>query len=87
MISVGASRIELLEPLDETSTIAKFIARRGPGLHHVAMRLSDLGAAVARLRESGARLVGEPRQGVGGHTYVFVHPADAGGVLWELIQA
>jgi LAO/AO transport system kinase len=87
MIPAGPSRIELLEPLDDTSTIAKFLARRGPGLHHVAMRVSDLNAVAARLRASGAKLLNEPRQGAGGHTYVFVHPGSAGGVLWELIQA
>lgn len=87
MIAAGASRIELLEPSAEDSTIAKFIARRGPGLHHVAMRVRDLNAVVARLRESGVRLLNEPRKGAGGHTYVFVHPTDAGGVLWELIQS
>jgi len=86
MIPVGASRIELLEPLDDDSPIAKFLAKRGPGLHHVALRVSDLNAVAARLRDSGARLIGEPRQGAGGHTYVFVHPGSAGGVLWELIR-
>jgi methylmalonyl-CoA epimerase len=87
MIPAGASRVELLEPLDDDSSIAKFLAKRGPGLHHVAMRVGDLNAVVARLRKSGARLLGEPRQGAGGHTYVFVHPGSAGGVLWELIQS
>ena len=87
MIPAGTSRIELLEPLDGDSTIAKFLAKRGPGLHHVAMRVGDLSAVILRLRESGARLLGEPRQGAGGHTYVFVHPGSTGGVLWELIQS
>jgi LAO/AO transport system kinase len=87
MIPAGASRIELLEPLDSDSTIAKFLDKRGPGLHHVAMRVDDLNGTIARLRESGTRLLGEPRQGAGGHTYVFVHPGSAGGVLWELIQS
>jgi LAO/AO transport system kinase len=87
MIRAGASRIELLEALDEDSAVAKFLAKRGPGLHHVAMRVNDLRAVAARLREAGARLLGEPQQGAGGHTYVFIHPSSAGGVLWELIQS
>jgi methylmalonyl-CoA epimerase len=87
MLPAGDSRIELLEPLNADSTIAKFIEKRGPGLHHVALRVPDLAAVVARLEKAGVRLLGGPRQGAGGHTYVFVHPAGTGGVLWELIQA
>jgi LAO/AO transport system kinase len=79
-------RIELLEAADETSPIARFIARRGPGLHHIALRVADLSAAVERLKAAGAVLLNEPRPGAGGHTYVFVHPKSAGGVLLELIQ-
>ena len=79
-------RIELLEAIDGESPIAKFIERRGPGLHHVALRVDDLEKALGRLREEGARVLNEPRQGAGGHTYVFVHPASTGGVLLELIQ-
>ena len=86
MLPAGDSRIELLEPSASDSTISKFLETRGPGLHHVALRVPDLGAAVARLRAAGARLLNEPRQGAGGHTYVFVHPASTGGVLLELIQ-
>ena len=82
----GSSRIELLEPLDESSTIAKFIAKRGPGLHHVAMRVPDLAATAKRLADAGVRLLGAPQRGAGGHLYVFVHPSCTGGVLWELIQ-
>jgi len=82
----GSARVELLEASDESSTIAKFIEARGPGLHHVALRVDDLAAAANRLQSAGARLVNEPRQGAGGHTYVFVHPASTGGVLLELIQ-
>jgi GTPase len=86
MLPTGASRIELLEPLDRTSTIAKFLEKRGPGLHHVAMRVSDLNAIVQRLESGGIRVLGKPQRGAGGHLYVFVHPAQTGGVLWELIQ-
>jgi len=86
MLPAGDSRIELLEPSESESAIAKFLEKRGPGLHHVALRVPDLGAAVARLRAGGARLLNEPRTGAGGHLYVFVHPASTGGVLLELIQ-
>jgi LAO/AO transport system kinase len=86
MLPAGDSRIELLQPTAADSPIAKFLEKRGPGLHHVALRVPDLTAAVARLKANGARLLNEPRAGAGGHTYVFVHPASTGGVLLELIQ-
>jgi LAO/AO transport system kinase len=86
MLPTAGSRIELLEPSAEDSPISKFLEKRGPGLHHVALRVPDLEASVARLRASGARLLNEPRAGAGGHRYVFIHPASAGGVLLELIQ-
>lgn len=81
-----ASRIELLEATDESSTITEFIEKRGPGLHHVALRVDDLTATAARLAEGGCRLLNEPQPGAGGHKYVFVHPHSTGGVLLELIQ-
>ncbi|MGA3098232.1 MAG: methylmalonyl Co-A mutase-associated GTPase MeaB [Bryobacteraceae bacterium] len=86
ILPAGDSRIELLEPASPDSPIAKYLEKRGPGLHHVALRVPDLDAAVGRLRASGARLLNEPRQGAGGHQYVFIHPASTGGVLLELIQ-
>jgi len=86
MLPAGDSRIELLEPAAPDSPISKFLERHGPGLHHVALRVPDLHATATRLRESGARLLNEPRAGAGGHLYVFVHPASTGGVLLELIQ-
>jgi LAO/AO transport system kinase len=86
MLPAGTSRIELLEPLDPTSTIAKFLEKRGPGLHHIAMRVPDLDATVRRLESGEIRLLGKPQRGAGGHLYVFVHPASTGGVLLELIQ-
>jgi LAO/AO transport system kinase len=86
MIPAGESRIELLEPLDAGSTIAKFLDKRGPGLHHVALRVPDLQGTIRRLESAGVRLLGAPQRGAGGHLYVFVHPASTGGVLWELIQ-
>ncbi len=87
MLPTGDSRIELLEATQPDSVIAKFIDKRGEGLHHVALKVPDLNAAVERLRASGARLLNEPRPGAGGHTYVFVHPSSTAGVLLELIQA
>ena len=86
LIPCGESRIELLEPASPDSPISKFLEKRGPGLHHVALQVPDLPAAIERLRAAGARLLNEPRQGAGGHLYVFVHPASTGGVLLELIQ-
>jgi methylmalonyl-CoA epimerase len=86
MLPAGESRLELLEPSAPDSPIAKFLEKRGPGLHHVALRVPDLNATLERLRASGAKLVNEPRRGAGGHLYVFIHPASAGGVLMELIQ-
>ncbi len=87
MVPVGESRLELLEATSEDSTIAKFIAKHGEGLHHVCMRVPDLAAAVAKLKKDGVRLVSEEiKVGAGGHRYVFVHPSSAGGVLLELVE-
>jgi LAO/AO transport system kinase len=86
MLPVGGPRIELLEPTDPDSVVGRFLAGRGEGLHHVALRVPDLAKAVTRLRAAGARLLGEPQIGAGGHRYVFVHPASTGGVLLELIE-
>ncbi len=87
MVPVGESRVELLEATSEDSTIAKFIAKRGEGLHHVCLRVPDLGAVVAKLKSDGVRLVSEEiKTGAGGHRYVFVHPASTGGVLLELVE-
>ena len=88
MVPVGESRLELLEPTSDTSTIAKFLAKRGEGLHHVCLRVPDLPGAVQKLKEDGVRLVSdEIKVGAGGHRYVFVHPSSTGGVLLELVQA
>jgi LAO/AO transport system kinase len=86
MLPLGGPRLELLEASDSSSVIAKFIEKRGEGLHHVALKVPDLGAAVEKLKAAGARLLNEPRAGADGHTYVFVHPNSTGGVLLELIQ-
>ena len=87
MLPAGAARLELLEPAGEDSVIARHLKKRGAGLHHVALRVPDLAAAVERLESAGARLLGQPRRGAGGHLYVFIHPASTGGVLLELIQS
>jgi len=86
MLPAGESRIELLEATSPNSTIAKFIEKRGPGLHHIALRVENLAEALEKLRQSGGRILNEPRLGAGGHLYSFVHPFSAGGVLVELIQ-
>src|SRR5258708_34575065 len=87
MVPVGESRLELLEPTSEDSTIAKFIAKRGEGLHHVCLRVPDLSAAVERLKQEGMRLVSdEIKSGAGGHRYGFLDPSRAGGELLELVE-
>ncbi|MGD0929449.1 MAG: methylmalonyl-CoA epimerase [Candidatus Korobacteraceae bacterium] len=87
MVPVGESRIELLEPLSPDSPIGKFLAKRGEGLHHVALHVDDLSGTVERLKASGTRLISdEIKVGAGGHLYVFVHPSSAGGVLLELVE-
>jgi methylmalonyl-CoA epimerase len=87
MVPIGDSRIELLEPTVPDSTIAKFLEKRGPGLHHVALHVSNLMETVERLKACGTRLINEEiKVGAGGHRYVFVHPSSAGGVLLELVE-
>ncbi len=88
MVPVGESRLELLEATSDDSAIAKFIAKRGEGIHHLCLRVPDLAAAVAKLKQDGVRLVSEEiKTGAGGHRYVFVHPQSTGGVLLELVEA
>ncbi len=87
-IPVGESALELLEATDESSPIAKYTAKRGPGLHHITLRVDDLAAALARLKERGVRLIDDaPRPGAHGSLVAFIHPSSAHGVLVELIQA
>ena len=86
-LPLGESEIELLEPLDATSTVAQFLEKRGEGLHHICVQVPDIRAAMARLREMGARLLSEePSQGAGDSLVAFVHPRSANGVLLELCQ-
>lgn len=87
MVPVGESRLELLEPTSENSPIAKFIAKRGEGLHHISLRVPDLASVVGRLQADGVRLVSnEIKVGAGGHRYIFIHPSSTGGVLLELVE-
>ncbi|HTR96503.1 MAG TPA: methylmalonyl-CoA epimerase [Candidatus Acidoferrales bacterium] len=86
-VRLGAVRFELLEPRDPSHTVAKFIAARGAGLHHVSLEVADLPAALAAAREAGARLIDEtPRPGAHGSEVAFLHPKSLGGVLIELCQ-
>jgi methylmalonyl-CoA/ethylmalonyl-CoA epimerase len=83
----GSAQIQLMSPLDENSTIAKFIDKRGPGLQQLAYRTSDIDALSARLRSQGVRLLYEaPRKGTANSRINFVHPKDAGGLLVELVE-
>lgn len=86
-LPLGETRLELLEPIGEASPIARHLERRGPGLHHVCLRVDDIRASMARLREAGIRVLSdEPQEGAHGCLVCFVHPASAGGVLLELSQ-
>jgi len=86
-IPVGESAIELLEATAEDSPIATYVAKRGPGIHHLTLRVDDIAAALARLKEKGVRLIDEtPRPGAHGSLVAFIHPASAHGVLVELKQ-
>ncbi|SRR6266481_1108575 len=86
MVPMGESRIELLEATSADSVIAKFLEKRGEGLHHVALHVPDLPKAVEALKANGTRLMSdEIKIGAGGHHYVFIHPSSAGGVLVELV--
>ena len=87
MVEVGGVRIELLEPMSAASPVAKFLDRRGPGIHHLCLASDDLSADDRRLRERGVELLREgPTPGAGGASVQFVHPKSAGGVLVELSQ-
>ncbi|HVE56532.1 MAG TPA: methylmalonyl-CoA epimerase [Pyrinomonadaceae bacterium] len=87
MLPLGESRIELLEPTSEDSPITKFLEKRGGGIHHIAVEVEDIDAALAKLKREGARLIDEkPRIGAEGCLVAFVHPSSANGVLLELVQ-
>ncbi|MFN2577408.1 MAG: methylmalonyl-CoA epimerase [Pyrinomonadaceae bacterium] len=87
MLPVGESRIELLEATSDDSPISKFLAKRGPGIHHIALRVDDIVGTLADLKSRGARLIDEQaRAGAGGCLVAFVHPSSTGGVLIELVE-
>jgi methylmalonyl-CoA epimerase len=87
MLPVGEPRIELLEPTSSDSPVAKFLEKRGAGIHHIAVRVDDIRATLQVLKATGARLIDEtPRVGAGGCLVAFVHPSTAGGVLLELVE-
>jgi len=87
MLAIGESRLELLEATSDDSPISKFLEKRGPGIHHIAVRVDDIRGALARLKQYGARLIDEePRMGARGCLVAFVHPSSTGGVLLELVQ-
>jgi len=86
-IPAGESALELLEATDDTSPIAKYTAKRGPGLHHITLRVDDIVAALATLKQRGVRLIDDaPRPGAHGSLVAFIHPSSAHGVLVELKQ-
>jgi methylmalonyl-CoA epimerase len=87
LLDVGDGHIELLAPLGPDTPVGKFLARKGPGLHHVAYRVEDVEATLKALSEAGLRLIDEqPRNGIRGSRVAFVHPASTGGVLTEIVQ-
>ena len=87
-IATGDASLELLEATADDSPIAKYIAKRGPGLHHITLRVDDIAAAITQLKARGVRLIDErPRPGAHGSLVAFIHPSSAHGVLVELKQA
>ena len=87
MLAVGDTHVELLEPLGPETAVGKFLAKRGPGMHHIAIEVADIHASLAELKNKGARLIDEtPRGGAGGCLVAFIHPSSFNGVLVELVQ-
>ena len=87
MLPVGDTHVELLEPLSAESAVGRFLAKRGPGIHHIAIEVRDIKASLAELKSKGARLIDEtPRVGARGCLVAFVHPSSTNGVLLELVQ-
>ena len=87
LLDVGENHVELLRPLGEDTPVGRFLAKRGPGLHHVAYQVGDVDSTLAQLRERGLRLIDEtPRTGIRGSRVAFLHPAASGGVLTEIVQ-
>ena len=87
MLAVGETHVELLEALTPDSPVGKFLAKRGPGIHHIALEIDDIAASLKELKNKGDRLIDEtPRVGAGGCLVAFVHPSSTDGVLLELVQ-
>ncbi len=87
LFNVGQSHVELLAPLGPETSVARFLKKRGPGLHHIAYSVDDIETELAVLAASGVRLIDErPRIGLDGSRIAFLHPASTGGVLTELVQ-
>ncbi len=87
LLDVGENHVELLAPLGPDTPVGKFLAKKGPGLHHVAYQVADIDATLAALKAAGTRLIDEtPRIGIRGSRVAFVHPASTGGVLTEIVQ-
>ena len=88
MLPLGETRLELIESTGDDSVIAKFIAKRGEGLHHVALAVEDLDEQLERLKKNGVKILpGKGETGAGGHRYAFLHPASCGGVRIELVES
>ena len=87
LLDVGENHVELLAPLHDDTPVGKFLAKRGPGLHHVAYQVTDIEAALASLRDAGVRLLDEtPRTGIRNSRVAFLHPKSSGGVLTEIVE-
>jgi methylmalonyl-CoA/ethylmalonyl-CoA epimerase len=87
LLDLGENHVELLAPLGPDTPVGKFIAKRGPGLHHVAYQVTDIEAALSSLRDAGMRLIDEqPRTGIRNSRVAFLHPKSSGGVLTEIVQ-
>jgi methylmalonyl-CoA/ethylmalonyl-CoA epimerase len=87
LLDIGEGHVELLKPLDPETAVGKFLASRGPGLHHVAYQTSDIDAALEQVRAVGLQLIDEtPRTGIRGSRVAFVHPQATGGVLTEIVE-
>ena len=87
LLDVGDGHVELLQPLGPETGVGKFLAKRGPGLHHVAYRVGSIESTLEALRAAGVRLIDEhPRTGIRGSQVAFIHPSSTGGVLTEIVQ-
>jgi methylmalonyl-CoA/ethylmalonyl-CoA epimerase len=87
MLAIGDTHVELLEPLSPESPVGKFLSKRGPGIHHIAVEVKDIRASLAEFKQRGARLIDEtPRVGARGCLVAFIHPATTNGILLELVQ-